>query len=212
MSDLKDKRIVKHARILRICSQRAGISALESWDAIGTHRRARWMQLAEGVLDEGYVVIPSETLRVLRGLAGTSSYEPDTEALNALHETDEVLGPDPVEENESDAEEIATLVGGIIHELAFPNPDMVVSYMRFGDLVSVALRGLKDMELHQVILGLWTKLGSEARTEVLADLIAMIQQKNYMDSPIVSAFHESTGQCEVIDLNKFMPRGGIQPK
>lgn len=102
---------------------------------------------------------------------------------------------------------IARKDGLALSEHENPIADTAVSYLRSGDLVSIHLQGLSDMELHQVILGLWTKLSRVAQDEVIEDMVNAAQGV-YVPSPIVSAFKESTGKYEAIDLNKFIPRGG----
>lgn len=57
-------------QILREGSQKAGISDVKiDWDNLPAHRKERWEQIADGLQEEGYVVISLDHLRVLRSLA-----------------------------------------------------------------------------------------------------------------------------------------------
>lgn len=196
--NLTDKQTIEQAKILRFCSKMAGMSSDEDWNDLSIDRRARWIALAQGIANGGYAIISREDLAVLRDRAMTSSYEQDTESISALETVNEVLSSKEEEEDSVD----------LSHP---PDPDSRVVYVRIKEAISVHITNWNDVEVQEVILGLWMKLSLPAKMEV-RDRMNTYFELGYIGSPIINAFKESTGDGRPINLNKFMPRGGIRRK
>lgn len=106
---MRDGQIEQTAILLRVGSRRAGISSTESWNEIGEHRRARWRALAQGLYDEGLLLVEKEDLIRLRALARHQSGDFTSSDLERTVEViDGLLGngsaSDDVSEEEGDYE------------------------------------------------------------------------------------------------------------